>query len=73
MATDSQSVIVQDPEILSGQPVFRGTLREMRVLIDECLPDCKGSVKREDQRCGSFLGCELQGFPDWHECESRVA
>jgi hypothetical protein len=25
MANDSESVIVQDPDILSGPPVFRGT------------------------------------------------
>ena len=25
MADDSQSVIIRDPEILSGEPVFRGT------------------------------------------------
>ena len=25
MATGSESVIMQDPEILSGEPVFRGT------------------------------------------------
>lgn len=25
MATGSESVIIQDPEILSGDPVFRGT------------------------------------------------
>ncbi len=34
MATDSVSVIVQDPEILSGQPVFRGTRVPFQALLD---------------------------------------
>jgi uncharacterized protein (DUF433 family) len=34
MSTDSASVIVQDPEILSGQPVFRGTRVPFQVLLD---------------------------------------
>ena len=34
MATDSESVIMQDPEILSGQPVFRGTRVPFLELID---------------------------------------
>lgn len=34
MATDSESVIVQDPEILSGQPVFRGTRVPFQALLD---------------------------------------
>ena len=29
-----QSVIVQDPEILSGQPVFRGTRVPFQALLD---------------------------------------
>lgn len=34
MTTDSQSVIVQDPDILSGQPVFRGTRVPFQALLD---------------------------------------
>jgi uncharacterized protein (DUF433 family) len=34
MATDSESVIVQDPDILSGQPVFRGTRVPFQALLD---------------------------------------
>ena len=34
MATDSQSVIIQDPEILSGEPVFRGTRVPFQTLLD---------------------------------------
>ena len=34
MATVSDSVIVQDPEIHSGEPVFRGTRVPFKVLID---------------------------------------
>ena len=34
MATDSESVITQDPEILSGQPVFRGTRVPFQALLD---------------------------------------
>jgi len=34
MATNSESVIVQDPEILSGQPVFRGTRVPFQALLD---------------------------------------
>jgi uncharacterized protein (DUF433 family) len=34
MATDSESVIMQDPEILSGQPVFRGTRVPFQALLD---------------------------------------
>ena len=34
MATNSESVIVQDPEILSGQPVFRGTRVPFQALFD---------------------------------------
>ena len=34
MATDSQSVIVQDPEIHSGEPVFRGTRVPFQTLLD---------------------------------------
>ena len=33
MATDSESVITQDPEILSGQPVFRGTRVPFQALL----------------------------------------
>jgi uncharacterized protein (DUF433 family) len=33
MATDSQSVIIQDPEILSGEPVFRGTRVPFQTLL----------------------------------------
>ena len=33
MATDSESVIMQDPEILSGQPVFRGTRVPFQALL----------------------------------------
>jgi len=33
MSTDSQSVIVQDPEILSGQPFFRGTRVPFQTLL----------------------------------------
>jgi len=34
MATDPNSVIVQDPEILSGEPVFRGTRVPFQALLD---------------------------------------
>ena len=34
MAPDSQSVIIQDPEILSGEPVFRGTRVPFQTLLD---------------------------------------
>ena len=34
MTTDSQSVIMQDPDILSGQPVFRGTRVPFQALLD---------------------------------------
>jgi uncharacterized protein (DUF433 family) len=34
MATVSQSVIVQDPEIHSGEPVFRGTRVPFQMLLD---------------------------------------
>jgi uncharacterized protein (DUF433 family) len=34
MSTNSQSVIVQDPDILSGQPVFRGTRVPFQALLD---------------------------------------
>ena len=34
MAHVSDSVIVQDPEILSGEPVFRGTRVPFQTLLD---------------------------------------
>ena len=34
MAADSQSVIIQDPDILSGEPVFRGTRVPFQTLLD---------------------------------------
>lgn len=34
MATVSQSVIIQDPEIQSGEPVFRGTRVPFQTLLD---------------------------------------
>jgi len=34
MATVSNSVIVQDPEIHSGEPVFRGTRVPFQTLLD---------------------------------------
>ena len=34
MAANSQSVITQDPEILSGEPVFRGTRVPFQTLLD---------------------------------------
>jgi uncharacterized protein (DUF433 family) len=34
MATDSESVIIQDPDTLSGQPVFRGTRVPFQALLD---------------------------------------
>lgn len=34
MATISESVIVQDPEIHSGEPVFRGTRVPFQTLLD---------------------------------------
>jgi uncharacterized protein (DUF433 family) len=34
MAPDVGSVIVRDPEILSGEPVFRGTRVPFRALLD---------------------------------------
>ena len=34
MAAKSPSVIIQDPEILSGEPVFRGTRVPFQALLD---------------------------------------
>lgn len=34
MCADSQSVIIQDPEIMSGEPVFRGTRVPFQTLLD---------------------------------------
>jgi uncharacterized protein (DUF433 family) len=34
MSTASGSVIIQDPEILSGEPVFRGTRVPFQTLLD---------------------------------------
>ncbi len=34
MAANSQSVIIQDPEILSDEPVFRGTRVPFQTLLD---------------------------------------
>jgi uncharacterized protein (DUF433 family) len=34
MASDIDSVIVQDPEVHSGEPVFRGTRVPFQVLLD---------------------------------------
>lgn len=34
MASMSESVIVQDPETLSGEPVFRGTRVPFQTLLD---------------------------------------
>ena len=34
MAIDSESVIVQDPDIDSGEPVFRGTRVPFQTLLD---------------------------------------
>jgi uncharacterized protein (DUF433 family) len=34
MRADSESVIIQDPEILSGEPVFRGTRVPFQTLLD---------------------------------------
>ncbi len=34
MAANSRSVIIQDPEILSGEPVFRGTRVPFQTLLD---------------------------------------
>ena len=34
MATRSESVIVRDPDTLSGQPVFRGTRVPFQALLD---------------------------------------
>ncbi len=34
MANDSESVIIRDPEILSGEPVFRGTRVPFQTLLD---------------------------------------
>ena len=34
MATNSDSIIVQDPEIRSGVPVFRGTRVPFQTLLD---------------------------------------
>jgi uncharacterized protein (DUF433 family) len=34
MATNLESVIVRDPETLSGQPVFRGTRVPFQALLD---------------------------------------
>ena len=34
MAANSQSVVIQDPGILSGEPVFRGTRVPFQTLLD---------------------------------------
>ncbi len=34
MATASESAIVKDPEILGGEPVFRGTRVPFKILIE---------------------------------------
>ena len=34
MANDSESVIVQDPEIPGGEPIFRGTRVPFQILLD---------------------------------------
>jgi uncharacterized protein (DUF433 family) len=34
MASDSQSVVIRDPDILSGEPVFRGTRVPFQTLLD---------------------------------------
>lgn len=34
MATGTESVIVQDPEVHSGEPVFRGTRVPFQTLLD---------------------------------------
>ena len=34
MASAPESVIIQDPEILSGEPVFRGTRVPFQTLLD---------------------------------------
>jgi len=34
LATDFQSVVIRDPEILSGEPVFRGTRVPFQTLLD---------------------------------------
>ena len=34
MAGDTESVIVQDPEVHSGDPVFRGTRVPFQILLD---------------------------------------
>lgn len=34
MAADSKSVIIQDPDIHSGEPVFRGTRVPFQILLD---------------------------------------
>jgi uncharacterized protein (DUF433 family) len=34
MTAGSESVIIQDPEILSGEPVFRGTRVPFQTLLD---------------------------------------
>jgi uncharacterized protein (DUF433 family) len=34
MATGAESVIVQDPEVHSGEPVFRGTRVPFQTLLD---------------------------------------
>jgi uncharacterized protein (DUF433 family) len=34
MATGSENVIIRDPDILGGEPVFRGTRVPFKVLID---------------------------------------
>jgi uncharacterized protein (DUF433 family) len=34
MASSSESVIIQDPEIHSGEPVFRGTRVPFQTLLD---------------------------------------
>lgn len=56
MADGFQSVIIQDPEILSGEPVFRGTRVPFHTLLDyleggdtldEFLEQCPGVTREQ--------------------------
>ena len=50
MKRSADSVIVQDPEVLSGQPVFRGTRVPFQALLDYL-------------EAGDTLGQFLEQFP----------
>jgi uncharacterized protein (DUF433 family) len=60
MATVTESVIVQDPEIYSGEPVFRGTRVPFQTLLDYL----------ED---GDTLDQFLEQYPGVSRCDAVAA